>query len=86
MYYGLQFANAADKAVLLAKWGNPRVASSDLKLVRKILNDNGAKAKTIFLAQAEAVAAKKAIGKLAMPGELPKLFEDFTDYLVSRSA
>lgn len=86
MYYGLQFANAADKAVLLAKWGNPRVTSSDLKLVRKILNDNGAKAKTIFLAQAEAVAAKKAIGKLAMPGELPKLFEDFTDYLVSRSA
>lgn len=86
MYYGLQFANPADKKYLLAKWGNPNVNTTDLKQVRKILNENGAKAKTMFLAQAEADAAKKAIGKLAMPGELPQLFDTFTDYLVKRSA
>lgn len=85
MYYGEQFANEADRAVLAAKFGNPNVNAQDLKLVRKILTDNGAKAKTIFTAQAEADAARKAISKLALPGELPKLFDDLTQYLTGRS-
>jgi geranylgeranyl diphosphate synthase type II len=85
MHYGLQFANDADKALIKAKYGNQNITTQDLKLVRKILTDNGAKAKTIFTAQAEAEAAKKAIAKLALPGDLPQLFDDLTGYLTGRS-
>lgn len=84
MYYGEKFANQADRAVLAAKFGNPDVNTQDLKLVRKILIENGAKAKTIFTARAETDAARKAMAKLALPGELPKLFNDLTLYLTGR--
>jgi geranylgeranyl pyrophosphate synthase len=85
MYYGLHFANHADKALLQSKFGNAGVTNADLKIVRRILTENGAKAKTIFTAQAEAEAAKKAIAKLALPGVLPTLFLELTDYLTARS-
>lgn len=84
MYYGFKFADETQKVILKRNFGNPNVSMHDLKLVRKVLTDNGAKAKTIFMAQAEADAAKKAIGKLALPGELPELFNDLTTYLVDR--
>lgn len=84
MYYGFKFADETQKVILDRNFGNVNVTMHDLKLVRKVLTENGAKAKTIFMAQAEAEAAKKAIGKLALPGELPELFSELTDYLVGR--
>ncbi|MBP9827042.1 polyprenyl synthetase family protein [Candidatus Saccharibacteria bacterium] len=86
MHYGFDFASETDKRILKTRFGNPAITTADLKLVRKVLTENGAKAKTIFIAQAEAEAAKKAIARLAMPGSLPQLFIDFTDYLVNRSS
>lgn len=86
MHYGMQFSSEADRAVLTAKFGNPTIGQQDLKLVRRILTENGAKAKTIFMAQEEAAAAKKAIAKLALPGVLPSLFADLTDFLTRRSS
>jgi geranylgeranyl diphosphate synthase type II len=86
MHYGMQFGSEADRAVLRAKFANPNIGQPDLKMVRKILTENGAKAKTIFMAQAEADAAKNAISKLALPGTLPLLFTELTDYLTQRSA
>jgi geranylgeranyl diphosphate synthase type II len=85
MHYGFKFSSTPDSAVLKAKFGNPNVTTTDLKIVRRILTANGAKAKTIFTAQAEAEAAKKAIAKLALPGTLPTLFAELTDYLTARS-
>jgi geranylgeranyl pyrophosphate synthase len=85
IHYGLQFANDADRAIIKSKLGNKSINTQDLKQVRKILTDNGAKAKTIFTAQAEADTAKKAISKLALPGELPQLFMDLAEYIVNRT-
>lgn len=84
MHFGFEFAGEADRKVLSERFGKANVSAQDLKLVRKILSDNGAKAKTIFMAQSEAAAAKKAIGRLAMPGTLPSMFGEFTDFLISR--
>ena len=86
MHYGYKFADATQTKILDKFYGNPDVSMRDLKLVRKILVENGAKAKTIFMARAESESAKQAIGKLALPGELPKIFVNFTDYLIGRSS
>ncbi|MEI7819074.1 MAG: polyprenyl synthetase family protein [bacterium] len=85
MYYGFQFADETQKVVLKKYFGNPNIGPAELKIVRKILTENGAKAKTIFMAHDEAEKAKKAIGKLALPGGLGDEFINFTDYLISRT-
>lgn len=86
MHYGLEFADDTQRTILKKYLGKPNLTGADLKLVRKVLTDNGAKAKTIFVAQAEAEAAKKAFKKLALAGDVPILFDALTDYLVNRSA
>ncbi len=85
MHYGFAFADETQSVILKKFFGNPNVTQSDLKLVRKILSANGAKAKTTFLAQEEAARAKQAIGKLALPGGLGDEFIALTDFLVSRT-
>jgi len=85
VHYGFRFADATQKTVLKKFFGNQAVTAHELKLVRKILTDNGAKAKTIFMAQDEANRAKKAIGRLALPGNLGEQFNGLTDYLVGRT-
>ncbi|MCC7543355.1 polyprenyl synthetase family protein [bacterium] len=85
MHYGFQFADDTQTTILKKFFGNTSVTQNDLKLVRKILTGNGAKAKTTFLAQEEGKRAKQAIGKLALPGGLGDEFTALTDYLVSRT-
>jgi geranylgeranyl diphosphate synthase type I len=85
MHYGLEFADDTQKAILKKYLGQPNLTGAELKQVRKVLTDNGAKAKTMFVAQAEAEAAKKAFKKLALAGDVPILFDALTDYLVKRS-
>lgn len=85
MHYGMEFADETQKVILQKYLGKPHITGTELKLVRKVLTDNGAKAKTTFMAQAEAEAAKKAFKKLALAGDLPILFDTLTDYLVKRS-
>lgn len=84
MYYGQKFADDTQARLISRAYGNPSVTTNDLKLVRRVLSENGAKAKTVFMAQAEAEAAKQAIGKLALPGELPSMFIELTDYIINR--
>lgn len=85
MHYAFQFADETQRALLDKFFGNPSVTQSDLKLIRKLLTSNGAKAKTSFLAQEEGNRAKQAIGKLALPGTLGSEFIALTDYLVQRT-
>lgn len=84
MHYGLEFADTRQKATLKKYLGAPHVSAAELKIVRKILVENGAKAKTLFVAQAEADSAKQAFKTLALAGDLPVLFDALTDYLVKR--
>lgn len=85
MHYGYTFADATQKTILDKFVGKANLTAVELKQVRRVLTENGAKAKTMFIAQAEARAAKHAFGKLALPGNLPELFSAVTDYLVERS-
>lgn len=84
MYYGQKFADDTQADLIERSYGNPNITMNDLKMIRRVLTENGAKAKTIFMAQAEAEAAKRAIGKLALPGELPGMFVELTDFIINR--
>lgn len=84
MHYGLKFATDTDRKVLLAKLGDPAVTMADLKLVRKILSDCGAKAKTIFLAQQHIDQAKKCLNKIEFPGGIKTHLISVADFVINR--
>lgn len=84
IYYGLKFASETDRNVLLAKLGDPSVTMTDLKLVRKILSDCGAKAKTVFLAQQHIEQAKKCLNKIEFPSGVKNHLMAAADFALNR--
>lgn len=84
IYYAFQFAPTPDKQVLKSKLGNSQVTMADLRVVRKIITDCGAQAKTLFLAQQYVSLAKAELKKLELPNNTKQLLGDLADYIVER--
>lgn len=83
-FYGMALSNKSQKTFLEKSFRNPNANMAMLKEVRAILEDNGAKAKTLLLAKSKADEATKIAPKLTSNPELQKLLISFANYCVER--
>ena len=83
-FYGMALSDAKQKATLQKAFRNPRADTAMLHSVRGILEDNGAKAKTLVLAKTKADEATKMATKLTSNTELQELLMAFAHYCVDR--
>ncbi|MBA3679373.1 polyprenyl synthetase family protein [Candidatus Saccharibacteria bacterium] len=86
MHYGIQLASPKQKKTLSYIVGNPRANLADLKVARQILEENGAKAKTLIIAQQYSKKAISFVPAITKEEQLQKLLIDFADYCVARSS
>ena len=84
MYYGFKFANPAQKALLIKKFGNQNVTIDDHREVKKILVENGARAKTVVLASNYANQAIKSLENVSIKDSVHRQLVDFASYCVDR--
>lgn len=84
-YYGVALSDQQQKDVLSVSFRNPRADTPMLKEVRGILEENGAKAKTLVLAKTKAEEAIKVVPKLTANTELQRLLVGFANYCVDRN-
>ena len=84
MHYGFKFATPTQKAFLTKKFGNQTVTLDDHREVKKILTDNGARAKTAVLAADYAKAATAALDDISINGATAQQLRDFASYCVDR--
>lgn len=84
IFYGFKFASEVESKVIRTRLGSANITMSDLKLVRNILNQSGAKAKTLFLAQRYVDEAKKAIRSIEFPSGTKQMLEEMADYVAAR--
>jgi geranylgeranyl diphosphate synthase type I len=83
-FYGIALSNANQKAVLQKAFRNPQADNAMLKNVRKVLEDNGAKAKTLVLAKTKSDEAVAITPKLTESSDLQQLLTAFANYCVDR--
>lgn len=83
-FYGMALSDEKQKSFLAQSFRNPNANMAMLKEVRQILEDNGAKAKTLVLAQSKANDAVAIAPKLTNNTELQKLLISFANYCVER--
>jgi geranylgeranyl diphosphate synthase type I len=83
-FYGMALSNDTQKVTLQKAFRNPQADMATLRLVRGILGDNGAKAKTLLLAKSKAEDAVAIAPKLTTNTELLQLLTAFATYCVDR--
>ena len=86
MHFGMQLASQNEKKQLKSVFGNPKASMADLKLTRKILEDSGAKAKTLIMAKDYAVAAIDSIPLITSDHSTQSTLTSFAQYCVARSS
>lgn len=86
MRYGMQLASQNEKKQLKSVVGNPKATMADLKMVRKVLEESGAKAKTLIMAQDYAVTAIDIIPLITNDPAIQKTLTSFAQYCVARSS
>ena len=84
MYYGFKFTTPKDKVVLEKAFGNPSSTSRDLNNVRKILDNSGAKAKVMMMAQEYIEAAKTHVPSISQDAKYQTILNEFADYCIYR--
>ena len=82
---GLMLSTKEQKSRILSVFGNPRANAADLKMVKRYLEDSGAKAKTLISAQEYVNQAIKSIPSITKDLELRTLLTEFAEYCISRN-
>jgi geranylgeranyl diphosphate synthase type II len=82
---GLKLASSDQKRRILSVFGNSRANLADLKMVKKYLDDSGAKAKTLISAQDYVKEAIDAIPEITSDESLQKLLSEFANYCMTRN-
>lgn len=83
-FYGLALSDAKQKDILQKAFRNPRADTTMLSEVRQILEENGARSKTLVLAKNKSNEAVKIAPQLTSSVELQQLLSDFASYCVDR--
>lgn len=86
MHYATQLASEPEKNRLKLVVGNPKANLADLKMVRKVLESSGAKAKTLVLAQDYASKAIQAVPLITQDEDLQKILTSLARYCVNRNS
>lgn len=84
IYYGMQLSSPSQKKQLQMLLKNPNSTIEDLRKVRKILDDCGAKAKTLVLAHDLLQQALEVVDKITTNPEFKQLLIDLAYYCVER--
>jgi len=84
MHYGMKFAIPEEKKILKDAFGNKNASQKDLKNVRTILEDSGAKAKVILMAQEYVDSAKDCISNITNDQYHIKILSEFAEYCANR--
>lgn len=83
-FYGMALSSPDQKTYLEKAFRNPNADMAMLREVRKILEENGAKAKTLVLANTKAEEAITIVPKLTTNRELQEILCSFARYCVDR--
>ncbi len=84
MHYGMKFASPEEKKILKDAFGNQNANLKDLKNVRTILENSGAKAKVILMAQEYVESAKSHIPTITNNQEHIEILHEFAEYCANR--
>lgn len=84
MYYGMKFTSPSDKKILERSFGNKSADNTDLRKVRKILEESGAKAKVVMMSQQYIADSKTHINDITTDQDLRDIFSEFADYCITR--
>lgn len=84
MHYGMKFASSEEKKILKGAFGNQNASLKDLKNVRTILENSGAKAKVILMAQEYVDSAKSHIPTITNNQEHIEILHEFAEYCANR--
>jgi geranylgeranyl pyrophosphate synthase len=82
--YGLQLADAADRQTLKATLGDPNASYDQLTTIRRILEANGARAKTEALARSKVAQAQAALAHLNLEPKTEAALRRLADYVIER--
>lgn len=85
MHYGFLLSTAEQKNQLNKYFKNQKVGQKELLITRKILEQNGAKVKTLLIAQSLINDAKKIIPAITDNTKIQTILSDFADFCIERS-
>jgi geranylgeranyl diphosphate synthase type I len=86
IHYARQLSSPSQWRIIERSLGNPKVSREDLKVVRTILEECGARAKVAVRASEYLQTAQQTTSTMAISTELKALLNDLAQFCVKRSS